>query len=859
MTSLINNYINTGKTYIPQNTNTGTMVNTNVEELDTRNYLKPLRAQGRLVKGNIFDKPGMMVKDTAYNMRALKHALQGNANDHELGKINDMGMFLGGLGIASYLFTKKQAPMAKAMEFIGLGSFFAAMSIWPKLAIQLPAQLVHGVNVHQEYIDSFGRKKKFHLDPQFKPWDLYSDEKMAKYGDRLGVPKDIPNRRFFTQEKINKIATQSNTIWMWSAGFATAITSGLLCNLLEKPVQKGLNAINNYRADQLLENFPTSVEVANKNYVAKHINSIIETNKGQIIDDKLFKEILNLFADDFGPVTKVGIEKDLRNILFNNKYELNSITVENMLTKLNKQLKGTKYNALKDVIIPNKETLIAKLTEKNIFGKEHHANDIGKISRDILEIFRNNIIEYNKANPEQKIDWTEFANMLNNKEINKPGPIVKGLTSTPASKMTPEVQKNLKAISKIFDELNAVKNVLTKHAYLKVAAAPETTLANYWNNTADEILDLLKINSAEIKKTRFDSDLVYKLIREKMTQIATSSKEDYTKFMEDLGVVIGKINDIAKISDTSIANSENKNSGFMNVVDSSIDNIAEKFKKSNVEMPNFLQRLVGLEYKEFNKTTQQFEDRIFTDGSYKNALKQFVTSRVLGVESSFMRFINAMDLMRRIATDQNVKELHNGYGTETKEELLEAAVRSVFNDHSADFATKGYTKRNVHPEKGDGNILRDKDGRVVYRFLNNVPEAEKVDIPMDAGFFQEKIKLIFGNPMHEDTRNALSGLNLDNRLESYKAHVIEYLADDAYFAKPYHSINWAKKFISSKLKFNTCGISITEMFYNLFNQKYNTNKWFKVFGGFAAVLYTVTAGSQFFFGKLKTPETVQKG
>ena len=49
------------------------------------------------------------------------------------------------------------------------------------------------------------------------------------------------------------------------------------------------------------------------------------------------------------------------------------------------------------------------------------------------------------------------------------------------------------------------------------------------------------------------------------------------------------------------------------------------------------------------------------------------------------------------------------------------------------------------------------------------------------------------------------------------------------------------------------------MFYNLFNQKYNTNKWFKVFGGFAAVLYTVTAGSQFFFGKLKTPETVQKG
>ena len=860
MTSLINNYINnTGKTPLPQNTNTGKIVNTNVEELDTRNFLKPLKGQGHLVKGNIFDKPGMMVKDAAYNTRALKHAIKGNANDHELGKINDMGMFLGGLGIAAYLFTKKQSPMTKAMEFVGLGSFFAAMAIWPKIAIQLPAQIVHGVNVQQDYIDSFGRKKKFHLDPQFKPWDLYTEEKIYKYGDRLGVPKNIPNRRAFIQEKINKIATQCNTIWMWSAGFATAILSGLLCNVLEKPVRNGLNALNNYRADQMLERFPESIEAADTKYVSKNMQRIIETNKGQIINDKLFKEILSLLADDLGPVTKTGIEKDLRKLLFNNKYDINTITVDNLLTGLNKQLKGTKFFPLKDVIIPKKDAFVAKLTEMNLFDKEHHANDIGKISRNIMEIFKTNILEYNKAHPESQIDWTEFSNILNNKEVNKPGPIVKGLTSTSASRMTPEVQASLKSLAGVFDEFNSIKNVLCRYAYLKVAAAPETALANYWNNTAETIVDLFKITPEEIKKTRYDSDLVYGLIREKMTQIATSSKEDYTNFMKALGVQVAKINDIIKSSDGDFGIPENKNSGFMSVVDSSIDSVVKRLKDEKLDMPHLIERLVGIPYEVYNKQTKQMEKHIYVDGSYKNTLKGFVSGRMLGVESSFMRLINAIDLLRRISTGQNAKQLYNGYAAETKEELVEAAIRSVFNDHSGDFATKGYTKRSMKPVVDDRQIHRDDSGRVIYRFLNNIPEEQKADIPTDAGFFQEKLKLIFENPPHEDTTEALKGLNLESKLQGFKSNVLNNLGDDFYFAKPYHYVYSPRKFISSKLKFNICGISITEMFYNLFNQKYNTNKWFKVFGGFAAGLTAVTVGSQFFLGRMKNPEPVQKG
>ena len=76
MTSLINNYINNPHSNIrQQNTNTGLPVNTNVEELDTRNFLKPLKGQGRLVRGNIFEAP-MLLKVMQMTMNSEKLMIQ---------------------------------------------------------------------------------------------------------------------------------------------------------------------------------------------------------------------------------------------------------------------------------------------------------------------------------------------------------------------------------------------------------------------------------------------------------------------------------------------------------------------------------------------------------------------------------------------------------------------------------------------------------------------------------------------------------------------------------------------------------------------------------------------------------------
>ena len=70
------------------------------QELANRTFIKPLPPKGHLVKDGIMAAPAVFVKDMAYDMKALKAAWKGNANDHQLGKLNDLGMKLGGLGIA---------------------------------------------------------------------------------------------------------------------------------------------------------------------------------------------------------------------------------------------------------------------------------------------------------------------------------------------------------------------------------------------------------------------------------------------------------------------------------------------------------------------------------------------------------------------------------------------------------------------------------------------------------------------------------------------------------------------------------------------------------------------------------------
>ena len=196
------------------------------------------KPRGHLVKENPIQMFGSMFVDTAKDVKNLGEAItNGTSNDHELGRMNDLGMKLGGALIAAGLMGTKATTNKKLMELFGFGTFFSVMSLWPKVAIDLPTYLMHGFNPHQKYMDSQGRKKQFFQDNQYLPWDVWTKEDINKVADRMGVPKNMKDREEYTKEKMRTIALHGNTLWMLSAGLATPLFNSLISNRIENAIE----------------------------------------------------------------------------------------------------------------------------------------------------------------------------------------------------------------------------------------------------------------------------------------------------------------------------------------------------------------------------------------------------------------------------------------------------------------------------------------------------------------------------------------------------------------------------------------------------------------------------------------------
>lgn len=218
----------------------------------------PHSPTGYLVKENVFQSAGSTVKSYGKYAKYFYDAgFKGEGTDYSVGKINDLSIRAGSLGIAGILAATKMFPFAKGMEFVGLTTWFASMAIWPKV-IAAPVKALYGVDTNQKYVDSYGRRKSFFEDPQYLPWDLYRHidkngnynkqapdyEYLNKIGDKLGVPDNIENRNEAIQNKIRQVSTQSNALWMLTAGVMTPVVSSIVADSLQKPLAGALENMN---------------------------------------------------------------------------------------------------------------------------------------------------------------------------------------------------------------------------------------------------------------------------------------------------------------------------------------------------------------------------------------------------------------------------------------------------------------------------------------------------------------------------------------------------------------------------------------------------------------------------------------
>ena len=144
--------------------------------------VRPQSSKARLVHENFFQSIGSTIKSYGdYAKYFYNAAFKGEGKDYNVGKINDLSIRAGSLGIAAVLATSKMFPFAKGMEFVGLGTWFASMAIWPHI-LGAPIKALYGVNINKEYIDSEGRRKYVYEDNQYRPMDIY------RYADLNGKP-----------------------------------------------------------------------------------------------------------------------------------------------------------------------------------------------------------------------------------------------------------------------------------------------------------------------------------------------------------------------------------------------------------------------------------------------------------------------------------------------------------------------------------------------------------------------------------------------------------------------------------------------------------------------------------------------
>lgn len=839
-TNLIQNYISASKTLPQQPKMQGQNVQSaqkpkpdfDIErELNNRTFIKPLPSKGRLLNGNIFNAPAIMVKDAVYDVKAFKHAMQGNANDHELGKLNDVGLKLGGLAIAGYLFTKKQTPVTKGMEFVGLGSFLASMAIWPKLAIQLPAYLIHGVNVQKQYEDSFGRKKSFYQDPQFTPWDLYSDKEIDKMGNRLRVPKDIPNRRDAIQEKMKKIAIQNNTLWMLTAGFATPVMSALICNQTEPYLAKWLNNRKNKKADLILTNLDEHSKKYDTHNATNNIENQIKLHAGKPITE----EVINSVADAFegmDSVTAESFKADLRELMTSNTHTISKDSTKAISKNLKDIFKGKPISKdAVDAIIPNENNMFNIFKENNFIKTDADDKALKAISDKILLAVKKNVETYNQNRPEaEQLDFEYIKKLIRSHKVNE-HPIKSVLNNSTSATFSQEIQANLRNIAKAFDAFNAKTNALNEYAVTKVGSAPETVIANYWNNISKDLLTTLGISPKEIEKVRFDRNLTGELLRNKIESIV-SDDATYKKVMKDLVAKVASLDSEIKPSDITTYNEK-------------VDTLFNEFGEF-------------LKDKQFSNTAKAIAGVNNNDhvGTLKNIQKSFVSERLSGVKSSFYRLINTLDFYRRIAKNVNSIDILKQYPREVREELIELCKIITLQGHSSDNATKFYMLRNPHPSDDMSDIVV-KNGKIENKYFGKGAVNTTTDIPNDKFFYQRAMQLMFGDKMDKETTEILEGSIIKPNVTEYRENVVKIIGGENYFAKPRHRISPVND-AGSEFKFLLTGIAPDELFFKAGQQAFNTRKWLKIFGAFGGVLLGVTVLAQFFFGKMPDKKAGKK-
>lgn len=850
--------------------------------LDTSKNVKPDKPKGYLVKTPLYMAPKVYFQDLAKDTYGIVKGVKGKANDHELGKQNDVAMKVGALAIAGYLMSFRQTKLPKLMEVVGVGSFLSSLALWPKLAIALPLKLRTGVDIQQKYVDSYGRKKNFFQDSQYLAWDLYSKDEIKKMGDKMGVPYDVPNRDEVIKEKARKLSVQGNTLWMATAGFATPIMTALICSGL-KPAVETLKQKSDLKKTEKMMNSVTGFDsqMAAPKSVRKKLENYLASNKGKKLEN--FDELISLF--DWSP-RKSNIQKslmaDLDNLLSGAS---NDITPEYV---------GKLYDRFCEPLAKvgvSKEDIAKYFEKNNLYGnqaqfvdrlklvnKESQAGVLEEATKDILYSIIDSKHSSNAEDMKLLIDYDGISDVVRsyNRRVLDDSIIGK-------------IRNAHESLSNYF----AREQVLEKWERARFTDSADSLRTYSSQRITKTILSALGFSSKEIDTLALEGSQTRVLLEQKLDEIA-KDPEKYKKVVKKLA---------EKYAEYESVMSQDTRVRYGNWVDSMCDSAKTGLKRSGFD--NIAEFIGGRSEIVDAATGKVKNSREALTGTMRYVKKAGYDFKDLGAKADFYRIIQTLDFYRRLHDNSFSKyfdiivdgiemrppayedvvtaardALLSGkagnhatkLGLDYKPNTYKTVMRLLYGALPEDFVKDGMLGTTTTNISSETRAIRD----ILIPIRNNGNVQELYNASIKAGLDPVKLgRYLTG--MSDETVLALreaggqKGVDLITGMKTYMQTFIDQVVnfcDKSYVKRGFdlidkHNLTGAVQGLPESIKAQALrdslvGSPVVGMIRRGAKELSNTNKWLRMFGIGGAVLLTGTVLATLFFGHLPQKEMYMK-
>lgn len=819
--------------------------------VDTTNNVKPLHPEGHLVHDSISMMPKYFLKDIAYDIKAVKDGFDGNANDHQLGRLNDVGLKLGGIGIATVLAARTKNPMVRLMEYAGLGAFLASMSLYPKIAVNIPSRIVQGYDIGKEYIDDQGRKKSVYQDPNYIPFDMYQGEfpgeDLDTMGDKMGIERGIKNRHDLIKEQARKRAIQNNTLWMMTAG-VVPVMSALICYGLERGiapvVESARNSHYNSKISHLLNKTAQMSEGINgvndipANSLSKNVEKILANYKNQELPKAEYDNLVKLLTKDMDYIASEGIKDDLAKIFGT---EIKSFTV-------NSNLAEEISNSIKANIPSRNKTILARVF---VPSSAEVAQILGKAGS-------------NQITEEQLLDIKgEFKKLFESRIANEPETmraslkaqqneiieaISKKIQTTPSKYVTENNIKDVVDFAKVLGEFKENKKALDKCKSFKVEFAPETVIARSYNKFENTLLDVLDIKYKDLKQMRLSEKEAKEIFDRKLAELAKDEAK-YQKAVEKLTKVV---------SDMEVAlNGCSENTSYMKDLITGIENNYNKTAKrldSIGRFQNTIDRLVKEDPATLSNSLNSRQELFdFLDGVQKN---KFANFNYWGVDDA--------------AKLDYAKQSSNGVGSSKNLDISRIVERYQGSKNSFNriLHLLDVYKRDI-PE-GEYNKAILEKGKEALMTATSSDHTLKLNTINNPTFYQDVMRTVWSGNLEETTQKGLSASkdlasgDVSGRLQKYINRFRDIMGNNIIdFTKPQHTLDGAasqytKSAQTRMAKFNLVAQNPVDLIKNAADRRYGNQKWLRIAAAIGGTVLGAAWLAQFRFGKISNPHTIQK-